>query len=431
MSGIFENDIALVAVVIMVRTLFALTRAEFYIHSGDAVAHLAIQNARKNQDIEYPIGFHVFSSILGQTVLRKLPGLFNLLVWSAFIISLNRIIGLNIYSAIYLVMVSLLIDEYNIHYYAYTERLISKIACSIAYGLILAGHAEWSAPIFAWVLCSSKFGRQFFVFIIVPTLLVTKEYESLLYVVLIAFLLVMISGKIRRGIIHQLKWSKNYNKFSTIQMAKKGSPFYEFHMLRILMFPELILVFELNVGAFWVLGVVLIIVSLRRFSFVGESWRYIEWATFLVACACINEGNSYILVIKLVGFYLYQAIVYIKLRVINLPCCRAHAMEVVDFVRGKGAVLPVPYRTGDELMSVESQVDLVAWWPVDGNGVFGRMPVQASARYDRKYLEHAKFIVINKGHLEEVDHQYYGEIMEVSPSFANATYAVIEQEKKN
>jgi hypothetical protein len=423
----FESGSGWAFIIILLRTLIAMTKQEFYDHDGDAKCHLAILKTFRVKKIRYPTGFHAVSSILGVKLNEKFPGLFNLIIWGLFVVLLNQYEEINLYSALYLLAFSLLIDDYNSHQYGYTERLCAQLSCSVVFGILLLDiNFLWSLPLYAWIIYSSKFGRQFMVFVCVPSLLILGQFNDLLYLVVLVSLILLLSPHLREGLIHQVKWSKNYNKGSTIPLSKKWRPVYEFHFLRLLLFPELFLIYGYNVELFALVLAVFFLISFRKLSFVGESWRYLDWAVLFPTCILIGPESVYILILKLLGFYLYQAISYFVLRPKSLNTYKSDALDITDFLREKGAIFPIPYRTGDDLMSVDPHADLALWWPVDGNECMGTLPSKGTSRYDKKYIKDAKWIVASKSLLCAVDYEYYPDVLKSTPTYSNSSYLVFE-----
>lgn len=423
----FDSGASWVCILILMRVVIAMTKQDFYFHEGDAKCHLAILKTFRVKKIRYPTGFHATSSILGVKLNERIPGLFNLIIWSFFVILLNQYKEIDLYSALYLLAFCLLTDEYNSHQYGYTERLCAQLSCSVVFGVLLLDiNFLWSLPLYAWIIYSSKFGRQFIVFVCVPSLLILGQFNDLLYLVGLVSFILLLSPHLREGLIHQVKWSKNYNKGSTIPLSKKWRPVYEFHFLRLLLFPELFLIYGYNVELFALILAVFFLISLRKLSFVGESWRYLDWVVLFPACILIGPESGYILILKLFGFYLYQAISYFVLRPKSLTTYKSDAVDVTDFLREKGPIFPIPYRTGDDLMSVDPHADLALWWPVDGNECMGKLPSPGTARYDKKYIKDAKWIVASKPLLADVDYEYYPEVLKSTPTYSNSTYLVFE-----
>jgi hypothetical protein len=427
---VLQDNLSLVLIVIFVRLLCSLSHKDFFVQDGDAKCHLAILKTYTHKNIEYPTGFHRISSIIGIKLNEFIPGLFNLIIWCAFVIGINFFYPINLYSSIYLILSCVLIDEYNKHQYGYSERFCAQLCCSIAFCFIIFDwNIFFSIPFYTYIIFSSKFGRQFVLFICMPCFLLTNKINELFYIVILYAIISLLFPAVRKGIIHQIKWTYNYmpNKLSTISFSGKLRMFYEFHFIRILLFPELFLLYFFDFHVFMVLLIVFVVISLRMFSMVGESWRYIEWAMFVPTIILVTDQFIYLLVLKLLGFLVYNSLVNIRLRS-KIYDYKKDALEITNFLEGKGEVLPIPYRTGDELVSVNPGVNLLAWWPVDGSKGLEKLPSKMIT-YGGDLLEKSKWLVANKRLLSDEDYDHFSALKNEEIVISNSTYILVKNIK--
>ena len=425
LNYILEENYVLVAFVILIRLFCSLSHNDFFVQDGDAKCHLAILKSLSIRNIDYPTGFHRLSLIIGKSLNEILPGSFNLIIWCIFVITFNFFYQINLYSALYLILISILVDEYNKHQFGYSERFCAQLCCSLVFcGILLKWSFIWVTPFYIYIITSSKFGRQFAFFICLPCLLVTLQFYNLLYLTILYSIILILSPRIRREIKHQIDFTVNYNKHSTINNAFKWRIFYEFHFLRILLFPELVILYFYNFEIFLVLISVFLVISLRKFSRVGESWRYLEWALFVPTIILLSEQYAYILFFKLFGFLLYSAILKTKLRN-TIYDYKTDAREITKFLEGKGTILPIPYRAGDELVSVDPQVDLIKWWPIDGNNCWKKLPSRL-VTYDPQLSNESSWVVFNKKLLKQMDYDYLESLVNREIVISNSSYFVVK-----
>lgn len=422
------NEFLILGSLIAIRIFFSLSQKDALHLSGDGIAHLAILKYKDKSKIDYPTGFHTTSKIITGNLSEKYPGLFNIIIWALFCLVLLFFGYLNNITFLYLFLTCLLIDDYNSHQYGFSERLLAQLCSSLIVFLISYGQSIFlSLPAIAWLLFSSKFGRQFIIFVIAPYLIAKFLIVEFILISLFIILMIFISPNLMRGLRHHYLWSVNYNSFSTIPNSVKKRPFYELHLLRIVMFPELILIFNLDFILFIILLSLFLFISLRRFSFLGESWRYVEWAIFLPIITAGNQELMHLLVIKIIGFYFYQMVFNLYKIKKNVLSKENHDLEEISSkLINKKNIFTIPYRLGDSLMAINPNFNLTIWWPMKGYQALAKTK-GGNIKYDKKYISESDWIVIDKTEINDQDKGYYGKVILKKPHFSNDTFSVIKK----
>ena len=422
------NELLIFCFLIAIRIFFSLSRKDAFHISGDGIAHLAILKYRDKLRIGYPTGFHTTSKIISGNLTEKYPGFFNIIIWIVFCYVLLFFGFLNNSTFLYLLLSCLLIDDYNCHQYGFSERLLAQLFSSFLIAIILYDlNILFSLLPISWLLFSSKFGRQFIIFVVTPFLIAESMITELALIALYIFLVISIFPHLRRTLKHHYFWSINYNSFSTIPQSVKNRPFYELHLLRIIIFPELLLILKIDVVLFVILLTLFFAFSLRKLSFLGESWRYIEWAIFLPIIIDGSQDFTNLLVLKILGFYLYQLIINIYSSNKNtLSKKNQDLKEISSKLINKKKIFTIPYRLGDSLMAMNPNFKLSIWWPKKGYQALAQTK-GGNINYDKKYISESDWIVIDKTEINDQDKGYYGKVILKKPHFSNSTFSVIKK----
>jgi len=403
---------------LVLRFFITFSKRPALVLEGDSLAHAALLDKRLRAITAYPTVFH---SIIDYTVGRlpiKYPGIINYIFFSIFIIGYELIYGLSLESTLYIIVISVLVDEYTIHMYHFGERfLISLIIGFISYELI-SGDIYITHVLVPLLIFMSKFARQWVVFVIIPTLIFDKHFIDFSIMVSIVSLTILAHRGTWISIKGQISHLRNYKNFATFNSKKL---FVRFHALRICMYPELILLWEQSSTFVLVLIVVYFFTSLTKFGNFGESWRYIDWAVFVPTLVYISgESAIYLIGLKIAGFYLFQMIYNIYLNKNQSKKRTDNLIAALSKVPQDKKIFAIPYRTSDEIRLVNPVANLVCCHLSSGYSTIGKGLV-----YKEELITEDVYCVVSKNYLNTMQITYSERINSATIIYENDDFKVL------